>query len=532
MQTETVLLAGKWQVADDSGSFQAENPQSMQLLPQHFPISSWADIDTALGAATEAFVQMKELPRETIARFLEIYADRLEARGTEICQIAHLETALPIEPRLLKVELPRTTNQLRQAAAACRDQGWCQPIIDTQNNIRSCYAAICPVVVFGPNNFPLAYNGICGGDFASAIAAGNPVIAKSHPLHPGTTKLLAEEAIAALLETGMPASAVQMLYAMDYSDGERLIRDRRLAAAGFTGGRQAGLKLKAVADWAGKPIYLEMSSINPIFLLPGAISQRGEEICEDLKGSCLMGAGQFCTSPGLIVLIKSEASSRFVQSLVEKFKTAPIGTLLAKSGQNGLAKAVDTLQSYGAQLLCGGTEGGGNGYSFANSILKVSGAHFLENSDPLQTEAFGNATLLVEADSINQAVEIADRLEGNLTGSIYSATDDSDEPHYRAISHSLRQKVGRLLNDKMPTGVAVTAAMNHGGPYPATGHPGFTAVGFPGSIVRFAMLQCFDNVREYRLPEILRDKNPTGTLRRIDGQWTAADIVGTTATSE
>lgn len=524
MSIEPIFLAGQWRQANHTGVFQSENPRTTELIPLSYPISGWGDIDQALTAASEAFEQLRQLPSSQIADFLELYAKGIEARAVEICEMAHQETALPKEPRLLQVELPRTTNQLRQAAAACRDQGWRQPVIDTANKIRSCYAGIGPVVVFGPNNFPFAYNGISGGDFASAIAAGNPVIAKSHPLHPGTTKLLAEVAADALQQTGLPPATVQLLYAIDYSDGERMIQDHRLAGVGFTGGRTAGLKLKAAADWAGKPIYLEMSSINPVVILPAALSERGDQICEDLKNSCLMGAGQFCTSPGLILLPAGPATERFIAELVDKFNAAPVGTLLGRSGQLGLAAAVDKLQSYGAELLCGGNEGGGNGYSFENTIMKVTGNHFLENSEGLQTEAFGNATLLVVVDSVQQAAETIRKLEGNLTGSIYSALDGSDESDYECIAPHLRQRVGRLLNDKMPTGVAVTAAMNHGGPYPATGHPGFTAVGFPGSILRFAMLQCFDSVRESRLPDILRDKNPTGTLRNIDGKLSSADI--------
>ncbi len=524
MNPKKILIAGRWQDSNSTGSFQAENPQTATLLPSHFPISSWSDVDAALDAAVVAFRKMQSLPREVLANFLESYADRIDARSAEICALASQETALPVEPRLASGELPRTTNQLRQAAAAARDQSWCRPIIDTKNNLRSCHGPLGPVVVFGPNNFPLAYNGISGGDFASAIAAGNPVIAKAHPLHPGTTELLAQEALAAAIETGLPAGSVQLIYALDYLDGEKLVRDSRLAAVGFTGGRPAGLKLKAAADWSGKPIFLEMSSINPVIILPGAISERAAAICDDLKTSCLMGCGQFCTSPGLIVLIESAATEAWIDSLVEKFKSAPVGTLLARSGQVGLAAAVDKLKSSGAELLCGGQIGGGAGYSYANTILKTSGEHFLANPESLQTEAFGNATMIVVVDSIEQAVAVTQSLEGSLTGCIYSATDGGDDEAYAAIAPHLRQRVGRLLNDKMPTGVAVSAAMNHGGPYPATGQPGFTAVGFPASIVRFSMLQCFDNVREYRLPGILRDRNPTGTIRMIDGKSTSADV--------
>jgi len=517
-----VLIAGQWRDADSTGTFTAENPRTQTAIPDEYPTSSWADCDAALDAAVAAFQQMRKLPRETIASFLEVYADRIDEHSPAICQIATQETALPVEPRLASGELPRTSNQLRQAAAACRNETWCLPTIDTKANIRSYHAAIGPVAVFGPNNFPLAYNGISGGDFASAIAAGNPVIAKAHPLHPGTTRLLAELAQAAADETGMPAGTVQLIYNLDYEDGKKLVADPRLAAVGFTGSRHGGLALKAVADAVGTPIYLEMSSINPVVILPGAIDERSDDLLAELKTSCLMGTGQFCTSPGLVILQKSDAADAFIAQFAASAASAPVGTLLSKNGQTGLAAAVEKLQSVGAELLVGGVAGNtasATGYCFPNTVLKTSGQQFLANPEGFQTEAFGNSTMFVVVDSLEQAIEVVNVLEGNLTGCIYSAADGSNDAAYDEIASHLRQRVGRLLNDKMPTGVAVSSAMNHGGPYPATGHAGFTAVGFPASVIRFSMLQCFDNVRPQRLPTVLQDKNPGNVWRLIDGEW-------------
>ena len=522
--THQVLIAGKWQASDSTGTFQADDPAAAAPIEDKYPISSWAECETALNAATEAFQKLRSMPRENIAKFLDTYADQIEARAAEICELASRETALPVQPRLASGELPRTTGQLRTAAAAVRSQSWCHPVIDTKNNIRSCYAAIGPVAVFGPNNFPLAFNGISGGDFAAAIAAGNPVIAKANPMHPGTTRLLAEEAQSAADAAGLPAGTIQMIYRISHADGEKLASDPRLAAIGYTGSRHAGLKLKSAADAVGKPIYLELSSINPVVILPGALAERSDAIAEELKSSCLMGTGQFCTSPGVIVLQQSAAAEGFVSGFAEKFNSAPVGTLLSKSGQTGLAAAVKTLTAAGAQQLCGGSEGGGAGYCFANTVLKVSGQQFLKNPMLLQTEAFGNATMIVLVDSTQQAAEVVSALEGNLTGCVYSATDGSDDSAYEQIVPDLRQRVGRLLNDKMPTGVAVSPAMNHGGPFPATGHPAFTAVGLPASITRFSMLQCFDNVRPHRLPEVLRDANPHKVWRSIDSLWTTDDV--------
>jgi NADP-dependent aldehyde dehydrogenase len=523
MATHPVLIAGKWRPSDSTGTFQADDPRAAAPIPEDYPISSWAECEAALDSAVNAFAELRQMPRQRIASFLENYAQRIDDRSAEIRKLAQRETALPAETRLVG-ELARTTGQLRQAAAAARSASWTMPVIDTANNIRSCYAPIGPVAVFGPNNFPLAFGSISGGDFAAAIAAGNPVIAKANSMHPGTTRLLAEEAQAAAEETGMPAGTVQMIYRVAHSDGEKLARDHRLAAIGYTGSRHAGLVLKAAADAVGKPIYLELSSVNPVVVLPGSLEERSVEIADELTGSCLMGTGQFCTSPGIVIVQNSDAANQFIQTVAEKFGESPVGTLLSKSGQNGLASAVETLKSAGAEPVCGGTSGGGEGYSHANTVMKVSGEAFLADAEKLQTEAFGNATLFVIADSIDQAVQIVSKLEGNLTGCVYSANDGSDEAHYNAIVPGLRQRVGRLLNDKMPTGVAVSPAMNHGGPFPATGHPAFTAVGIPGSIVRFSMLQCFDNIRPHRLPDILRDENPGDVWRMIDGEWTQAEV--------
>lgn len=238
-----------------------------------------------------------------------------------------------------------------------------------------------------------------------------------------------------------------------------------------------------------------------------------------------MGTGQFCTSPGMLILLKGTQTDAFIAAVSERFEAAPPGTLLSRSVAASLQQGVETLSQAGAKTLIGNTPGGGEGYSFANTLLSVTGKQFLSAAEALQTEAFGNASLLVIADNVDQACQIVDSLEGNLTGCIYSDPPGSDDADYDKIAFRLRPKVGRLINDKMPTGVTVSAAMNHGGPYPATGHPGFTAVGIPASLTRFAALQCFDNVRSHRLPPALRDENPNSAMwRRIDEAWSQANV--------
>jgi 2,5-dioxopentanoate dehydrogenase len=525
MTLQKVLIAGEWRDSNSTGSFQAENPAAKETLLDEYPVSSWNDCDAALDAAADAATVMRQLTGDQIAKFLEDYADRIEKRKDDLVAMANSETALPVAPRLGDVELPRTTSQLRQAAAAARDGSWANATIDTQAGIRSCLEAIGPVCVFGPNNFPFAFGSISGGDFAAAIAAGNPVIAKANSSHPGTTRIFAEEAGAAAQATGMPAGIVQLIYRTSHADGERLVADRRNGAVGYTGSRGAGLKLKAAADAVGKPIYLELSSINPVVILPGVLEERGVEMADEFAGSCLMGTGQFCTNPGLVILLSGERTEQFVQAVAKNFTAAPVGTLLSSGVEKSLSENLAMIVNAGAENLTAAGEATGSGYCHANTLLRVPGSDFLNAPETFQAEAFGNASLLVIADDVDQVAAICDCLEGNLTGCIYSESNGKDDAAYDQIAPRLRVRVGRLLNDKMPTGVAVSPAMNHGGPFPATSHPGFTAVGIPASLIRFAMLACYDNIRAHRLPTNLRDQNPTGsTWRMIDGTWSQADV--------
>jgi alpha-ketoglutaric semialdehyde dehydrogenase len=525
MSTRPVLVAGRWRPAQATSTFRADNPSTREPLPDEYPVSSWQDCDEALDAAVEAAVALRKTPPAAIAAFLEGFAARIEARKDELVAMAHAESGLAKAPRLADVELPRTSNQLRQAAAAALDGGWALPTIDTKTNIRSCFGALGPVLVFGPNNFPFAFNSAAGGDFAAAIAAGNPVIAKANSSHPGTTRLLAEEADAAARAAGLPAATVQLIYRTGHADGERLVSDPRVGATGYTGSRSAGLKLKAAADAAGKPIYLELSSVNPVVVLPGALEERLEDLAGEFVGSCLMGAGQFCTNPGFVLLIKGAKTDAFIKLVADKFKAAPAGTLLSKAVEKALVDAVATLTRAGAELVCGGKAGVGTGFSFANTLLLASGQHFLANHAALQTEAFGPSSLFVVADDLSEACRVIDHLEGSLTGCIYSHRGGADDELYDRVAFHMRPLVGRLLNDKMPTGVAVSPAMNHGGPYPSTGHPGFTAVGIPASLRRFGALQCYDGVRAPRLPALLRNENPTGkTFRLVDLEWTQKSL--------
>ncbi len=523
--TNPVLIGGQWVASRGTQTFFACNPSSQQQIDREFPVSPWEDIDRALDAAADASRELRGISGARIAEFLEAYAGQIEQRSEPLVAAAHEETGLPVSPRLRDVELPRTTDQLRQAAAAALSESWRDATIDTAAGIRSMRGPVGPVVVFGPNNFPFAFSGIAGGDFAAAIAAGNPVIAKGHSCHPETTRLFAEAALAAIEAADMPKALVQLIYRTSHEDGFRLVSDPRIGACGYTGARQTGLKLKQAADAAGKPIYLELSSINPVFILDGVLRDGVDAMAEEFTGSCLMGAGQFCTNPGMVVVSDSPAGHQFVSAVARRFEGTAPGTMLSDGVCRSFGSSIDLLQKAGARLVCGGTPGGGQGVCFANTLLTVTGQQFLNDPETFQTEAFGNGSLIVLAESPEQMCAIAEQLEGNLTGCVYSCPEGSDDAVYDRLEPILRTKVGRLLNDKMPTGVAVSPAMNHGGPYPSTGHPGFTAVGIPASITRFTALYCYDNVRSHRLPAILQDPGlGPDVWRRIDGVWTTGDV--------
>jgi alpha-ketoglutaric semialdehyde dehydrogenase len=517
-----ILVDGHWRPAGAPETFRAVNPATGESLPGDYPISPWADIEEALAAGAGAAFEMAAAGPEPIARFLEIFPKLLEGRKEELVATAHLETALPSEPRLGSVEFARLLDQLRQAAAACRDRSWCRATIDKRLNIRSMLGPLGgPVVIMGPNNFPFAYNAIGGGDFAAALAAGNPVIAKSHPSHPGTTRILAEAAREALGEAGLPLAAVQLIYHFAAEDGLRLVSYPSVAATAFTGSRPSGLALKEAADRAGKPIYLEMSSANPVFILPGALGERPEEIAAELFQSCTLAAGQMCTKPGLVVLLDDPAGRDFVNKVKHAFEMAEPVTLLGPKVLEGLVESSARLARGGAELMAGKRQPSGTGFKHNPTLFTLSGKEFLRDPAAFQVESFGTLSLMVLARDITEMNEIASRLEGHLTGAVYSHGDGRDDREHDVLEPILRTKVGRLLNDRMPTGVAVSPAMNHGGPYPATGHPGFTAVGFPAAMIRFAALRCYDHVRPDRLPPELRDRNPTGTMWRfVDGEWT------------
>lgn len=522
---EPLLLAGRWQPSLSlQGSFRAADPTTGEPIGPAFPVSGAADIEAAVAAASAVAAELVAAPAERIAAFLDAYADALDADAETLVALAHAETALPAPTRLRGNELPRTSGQLRQAAAAVRGYSWTQPVIDTVAGLRAHQAPLSkPVLVFGPNNFPFAFNAIAGSDFASAIAARNPVIAKAHPLHPATSQRMAQHAHTALLAAGLPAAAVQLLYQFDNPLGLKLAGDARLGAIGFTGSRGGGLALKAAADAAGIPFYAELSSVNPVFMLPGALTERGEALAQEFFASCTMGSGQFCTNPGVVVVPHGAEGDAFVAAACAHFAAAAPMVLFSQGGVEHLTQGIATLRNAGAEVLAGGAVGEG-GFRHAPTLLSVDAHAFIAKPQALQTEAFGPVSLLVRVADVEAMVAVAQAFEGNLTGTLYRAADGRDDTAWQQIAPVLRARVGRLINSRMPTGVAVSAAQNHGGPFPSTGHPGFTSVGMPAAIHRFAALHSYDAVPDALLPVELRDRNPGNVQRTIDGVTSTADV--------
>ena len=518
-QTAPVLIGGAWQASQAVGTVQAFNPATGEALPETYPVSGSQDVQAALSAA--AGVTPGSAERR--ADFFRRYADLLETHAEELASLAALETGLPAQTRLLETELPRTIRQLRLAAQAVLDRSWTRPTLDTEAGLRSMLQPLGkPVVVFGPNNFPFAFNAVSGGDFAAALAAGNPVIAKAHPGHLGTTCRLADLANRAVRETGLHPATLQMLYHLPAELGFDLVGDDRVGAVAFTGSRAGGLALKRAADAAGVPIYLELSSVNPVVTLPGALAERAADLAREVFGANTLGAGQFCTNPGLVVAVRESAETGFLPALTALYRAGGSGVLLTGGGVTNIQAGLTTLRTAGARLLAGGAAER-PGFRFQATLLHVDARTFLKQPHALQTEVFGPVCLVVEV-NVDDLADVLNVLEGSLTASIYSARDGRDDALYRQVEPPLRRRCGRLLNDRMPTGVAVSSAQQHGGPYPASNHPGATSVGIPAAITRFAALRAYDHVREARLPPELKDQNVTGCWRLVNGTWTQADV--------
>ena len=531
MALEPVLIAGEWrQAVNPAGSFKAIDPTAGKPLPESYPVSSMRRRDRGVPRrrATRSS-RCAAMPVEAVARFLEDYAARIEAAADALVERAARETGLPAAPRLRNVELPRTTDQLRQGAAAARDRSWCAATIDTKANLRSYYGPLGgPVVVFGPEQLSVRVQ--LGRRAATSSRRSRPATRSSARRTPATR---APAGCSPSWRSRRRAAPGCRRAWCSWSTGRRPTSasrwcpHARVAATGFTGSKSAGLKLKAAADRAGKPIYLEMSSTNPVFVLPGALDERAAAIAKELFDSCAMGAGQFCTRPGLAV-VPTSAQGRGVRRRAGGAVQGRHGRARcsARRARRRSPRRWTSWRGSGARVVAGGRPVDGDRVAFEPTLLRGVG-----DDVPRQPARAADRGVRHRQHRRRRRRRRADgrrwppALDGNLTGCVYSDTAGKDDDDYARLSAVLRGKVGRLLNDKMPTGVAVSPAMNHGGPYPATGHPGFTAVGIPASLLRFAALRCYDAVRPHRLPPELANKNPTGKMwRLIDGDWSQRDV--------
>ncbi|POX38040.1 aldehyde dehydrogenase (NADP(+)), partial [Streptomyces sp. Ru73] len=442
--------------------------------------------------------------------------------GEALVQRARLETGL--SAARLTGEVARTTGQLRMFAEVLGEGSWHGARIDPAQpdrapqprvDIRQRRIPLGPVAVFGASNFPLAFS-VLGGDTASALAAGCPVVVKAHEAHLGTSELAARAIRAAIADTGLPEGVFSLLVGAGHDTGTRLVTDPRIQAVGFTGSRRAGRALvRAAAERPVPiPVYAEMSSVNPVVLLPGALAERPEELADAFAESLVLGAGQFCTNPGLVLAVEGDGFDAFAARAAGAIDGNAGGTMLTTGIAESYRRETEAVGARpGVRVLARGAQP--DTASAGRSLLMaVDGDDF--RADPeLQREMFGAASLLIRCRDLKHVTEVLEALEGQLTATVHTADTDLDAA--RALLPVLERRAGRVLFNGWPTGVEVGHAMVHGGPYPATSDARTTSVGSL-AIERFLRPVAYQNVPDALLPPPLQDANPYRIPRRIDGR--------------
>lgn len=493
--------------------------------PAAFREATDAEIDAAVAAAAAAYPRYRKLSAEKRAAFLDTIAEEIDALGDDFVAEVVRETALP--PARIKGERSRTSNQMRLFASVLRRGDFHGARIDralpdrqpmARPDLRQVKMGIGPVAVFGASNFPLAFS-VAGGDTAAALAAGCPVVVKAHTGHMVTSEKVADAIERAITRCGMPAGVFNMIYGIDV--GARLVKADGIQAVGFTGSLKGG---RALCDMAAArpqpiPVFAEMSSVNPVILLPQALHKRGNAIATELAASVTMGCGQFCTNPGLVIGVRSPEFSEFVGQLKKAMASqAPQTMLTAATRANYIAGIKRLSQLPGIELLAGGES---TGQQAAPHLFKANAALLLDPAAPLEEEVFGPATVVVELADPKQMLDFAARMHGQLTATLQA--EQEDLLANQDLLELLEQKVGRLLFNGYPTGVEVCDAMVHGGPYPATSDARGTSVGSL-AIERFLRPVCYQNYPDQLLPPALQNANPLGLLRLIDGAMTRAAL--------
>ena len=495
-----------------------------QLDPAYH-CASLADVNFAADLAEEAFATFGKLTGREKGRFLRSIAAGIDSIVPEIVERAHRETALP-EARL-KGEAARTIGQLRLFAQMVEEGSWVNARIDPaqpdrtplpRSDIRSMMRPLGPVAVFGASNFPIAFS-VAGGDTAAAFAAGNPVIVKAHHAHPGTSEMVGQVIARSMNECGLPSGVFALIFGAGSEIGAALVEHRKIKAVGFTGSLSAGKALmqRAAARPEPIPCFMEMSSVNPVFVLPEALRTRGAQIASGLFGSFTLGVGQFCTKPGLVYLPRTADADALVAELkaqVERAAATPMLTQgISKSYRSGVAAR---QADGGVETVAQAATNGAGASAGVPVVFQINGDEMLRNSE-LAAEIFGPTALVIRYESQEQLMELARSLEGQLTATLHGS--DADIAAFAGLIAILERKAGRLIVNGFPTGVEVCHAMVHGGPYPATSDSRATSVG-TYSIYRFVRPVCYQDFPQAALPDELKDENPHGILRLIDGQFT------------
>jgi 2,5-dioxopentanoate dehydrogenase len=504
-------------------SFRAANPRTGESMPPDFFSAGAEQVNLASELAHEAFAIYSQTSGREKARFLRAIAARIDGAVDELVERAEQETALP-KPRL-QSETARTSGQLRLFAQVVEEGSWLMARIDRADaaskppkpDLRSMLHPLGPVVVFGASNFPLAFS-VAGGDTASALAAGNPVIVKAHPAHPGTSELVGQLVRESVQDCNLPEGVFSLLLDSGTEVGVALVKHPLVKAVGFTGSHKGG---RAIMDAAAArpepiPVFAEMGSTNPVFILPGVLRENGANISSGMYKSFTLGAGQFCTKPGIVFLPENEDAATFVDSLKKSVLESGQFNMLTSGIRSAYQSATGRRKTETGVTLLAERPAGGNDQELGVSatMFEADTKSFLQNPG-LSAEVFGPATLIVRHSSRAQVLEIARNLSGHLTATIHGTEADLHE--FSDLIAILKDKVGRLVFNGFPTGVEVSHAMVHGGPYPATSDGRSTSVGSQ-AIFRFSRALCYQGFPESTLPDELRNSNPLGIWRMVDGE--------------
>jgi NADP-dependent aldehyde dehydrogenase len=531
-------LHGKSFIGDKLSSgagetFHAANPADSSTLQPAFHAAGEGDVNTAMELAEAAFEIYRETTGEQRAIFLGRIADEIMALGDDLLVRANLETGLA-QARLTG-ERARTVNQLKMFAQIAREGSWMDVRIDTaipdrqplpKPDLRRMLIPIGPVIVFGSSNFPLAFS-VAGGDTASALATGNPVIVKAHSGHPGTSELVAMAVRRAVVACGLPAGVFSVLHGSGKVIGTALVRHPYARAVGFTGSRAAGRALfdAAAARPEPIPVFAEMASLNPVFILPAALRERSVKLAEGLRNSVTQGAGQFCTKPGLVFGLQNAEFEQFQKTLAGLLEAVAPTTML----HTGICEAYHKGQAHASQinglnLLARSKDSPDSKKTHGETVALFTDMANFRKHPELAEEVFGPFVVLISAKSISEMEEVARGLEGQLTATIHGTPDDLAQA--APLLRILERKAGRLIINGFPTGVEVCPSMNHGGPYPATTDVRFTSVG-TAALYRFVRPICYQDFSALLLPDALKDENPLGISRMLNGKPTS-DIIGST----